>query len=158
MKPASHVEEDALRIIHELQDIIPIIKKLQTENEMIDKLLLELNKGYTINEQNLKSIGLTPQPQTVLKLRLKGIKATKNAYLCEQQSKLQEKKELLKDLMKCSACRGKGTITNKAYDRSNGKVTQIVKEELCRQCGGTGKADLGDYVINHIKLLDPELL
>jgi hypothetical protein len=158
MKPASRAEEDVLRIIHELQHITVSIKRLQTEIETIAKLILELNEGHNLNEQDLKSLDLSPQPGIVLKIRLKGILATKNAYLVGQQTKLREKKELLEDLIKCSACRGKGTITNIAYDRSDGKVTQIVKVELCRQCGGTGKADLGDYVINHIKLLDPELL
>lgn len=157
MKPVSRAEEDALRIIHELQHIIVSIKRLQTEMETIDRLVLELNEGQNLNEQDLKSLGFSPQPRTVLKLRLKGIQATKKAHLLKQQAKLREKKGLLKDLTKCSACRGKGTIAKTAYDRSDGNVTQIVKVELCRQCGGTGKAELGDYVMDLIRLFDPAL-
>ena len=157
MKPASRAEKDALRIIHELQHIFPILKRLKTETETIDRLILELNEGHTLNEKDLKTLGLSLQPRTVLKLRLKGIQATKKAHLFEQQSKLREKKDFLEDIMKCSACKGMGTVTKIVYDRGDGKVTQIVKAVLCEQCGGTGRAELGDYVMDLIRLLDPTL-
>lgn len=153
MKPTTQAEEDALRTIREIQDLISTIEKLRTETEIIDRLIHDLNQGYAPKEQDLKPLDLTPQPLTLLKLRLRGIQETKKAALFEHESKFRDKKELLEDIMRCPVCRGHGITMKRVYDRSDGRITTIAKTEICCQCGGTGRREMSDYIKDLMRLL-----
>ncbi|MBS7619329.1 hypothetical protein KEJ21_01590 [Candidatus Bathyarchaeota archaeon] len=151
------LREEALRTVQEIKDTISTIKKLESEIEVIENLILELDEGKKLNEDYLNSLGLSPLPKIVLKLRLKGLETAKKSSVIEQKSKLKTKKGILEDLIKCPTCNGMGNITERTYDRSDGRITQIIKTNICIECKGTGKSELSDYIMDLIKLLDLKL-
>jgi len=146
LKQANQAEEDALRTINELNTQSIYIKKLGQEIGLAEELLHQIAERKEIEFEKLKKLGLNQQSQTALKLRLKGILATKKPTLSELKASYSKNRELLRNLLNCPVCQGQGTITRVTYDRSEGRIAQVTKTEKCVDCGGTGKANVSDYV------------
>jgi hypothetical protein len=148
MSHDNQAEEDALRTINELNSQSANIKILSREIDLAEELLHQIALGKEAESEKIQELGLTQQSPMALKLRLKGILATKKSTLSELKATYSKNRELLHDLSKCPACQGNGHITKIAYDRSEGKITQITKTDECPACGGTGQAELSDHIKN----------
>jgi len=146
-------EEDALRAIKELNELRAQIERTQAELTLIDETLKRIENGEQIEETLLKTLGLSSQSRTVLKLRLKGVHSSKQTSLSKYKSKQHGNRELLNDLLKCPACGGLGLKTVTSYNRSDGKVTPILNTETCNTCNGRGKAKISANILELIKKL-----
>jgi hypothetical protein len=144
-------EEDALRSIKELNELTTQIERTQAELTLIDETLKQIENGEQIEGTSLKTLGLSSQSPTVLKLRLKGMHSSKQTTLSKYKSKQHSNRELLNDLLKCPACGGLGSKAITTYNRGDGKVTPILNVETCITCNGTGKSIISANILELIK-------
>lgn len=139
-------QEDALQTARTLTETTKTISRTQQEATQTSALLTKVAGGTRPEETELKALGLTDTSSVFLRMRLQGLLRTKNETLAKLQTEQQQMTEMLRELGKCPACEGTGSVTQQLYIRDESTIHTQTKTEECTYCKGTGKMQLDQEI------------
>jgi len=148
---------DALQTARNLQDLMREIQAIEHEVEIASLSLEKLNNHVQPDSNMLEILGLSNIEGYALRLRLNSIITVKEHGLSEAKIKLNKDWKILQNILVCTNCQGRGEISKQVYERFERSIQPRVIIEKCKNCGGTGRIDLGQEVKSIIEKISDSI-